>query len=370
MKGAAAAALLAFLAAPAAEASSVRGRRLNASAAAAATSGAVRSRRVNATAAAAYEPPPPALYPDMSEDLGSITKDEAHATAKVVNYEPPKVTLDDVATDVSGFDCAQLTSHMEKLVRDTEKHRKMAFWKRIEGMKVNSAVAPPDGDWGNLVERTEAFERLDGDLTGLAKVNKALEESEHSNLLAKKLYVESLRVAEILGLKCGATDEYCHLTGTDLIKKFRDLAFQKEKSLGMMGEAGWIKAEASIFGATPEKKKAADLRSEEAWKKGHEVFDLDKHVSVGIMMKAAACAGKPPKGPWTDTADRCNLKALDPVMKALLKEDPVEFVKRWQTEIAKQIGVSPMYVKVDVSGCLKEGAMDYSTKTFSQQPTL
>merc|ERR1719231_1696128 len=108
------------------------------------------------------------------------------------------------------------------------------------------------------------------------KIAKKLEEVEKATMLDQKVHDESLRVVEILGLKCGATDGYCAKQGKDLVEKFTTLAMAKSSSEALMVEAGWLQAEASVFGASKESKMDARNRKVEAWRKIGEVFDLEQ----------------------------------------------------------------------------------------------
>lgn len=277
----------------------------------------------------------PPLYPDQSEDLGSITRAEATHTEKFVDKEVKKLTVDAVTTDVSGMDCDQLQEHLRGLVRNFERYQTLSFWKRFEATKLNSMKADREKD----------------EITDPKKVTAAYEDSQKESDVAHSLYMESLRLVEILGLRCGATDGYCLHYGKDLIDSYKELQTSKAEAEALMVEAGWLKAEAQMFGASPATKETAGDRKDAAWRKASAVWDLEQRMASGIMIKAAACGMRPPKGPWGDSKNACNLKPEDPFMQALLKEDPLEFIRRWREEIAKQIGISPLYVKVDVSAC-------------------
>merc|ERR1719321_471479 len=120
--------------------------------------------------------------------------------------------------------------------------------------------------------------------------------------------------------------------GKDLITGFKTLQTTKAEAESLMIEAGWLKAEGEQFGAAEQTKATAEKRKDAAWRKAGDVWDLEQRMSSGIMIKAAACGLRPPKGPWGDSKNACNLKPEDPFMQALLKEDPLEFIRRWREE--------------------------------------
>lgn len=271
---------------------------------------------------------PTPLYPDRSEDLGSITPKEAKATETFIKKPIEKMKVEDVYNaEADSMSCDDLETYVKDLLKKYEQARTKAFWLKFEVSKMSS----------------KGEDRK--------KIDKKAEEVEKAVYLDQKMHQESVRVVEMLGLKCGATDGYCAKQGKDLIQKFAKLAEAKSTSEALMVEAGWLQAETQVFGASKESKIDARNRKVEAWRQIGEVFDLEQQVANGITVKAAACGLRPPRGPWGDSKNACNLKPKDPVMQAILKEDPQEFIRRWREEIAKQIGISPKYVRIDVSKC-------------------
>jgi len=164
--------------------------------------------------------------------------------------------------------------------------------------------------------------------------------------------METLRATEKFGLKCGASDEGCFDYGTELLDNFKKLIPMKKEVEGLVNEAGWLSGEAEMRLATPEQKETAKLRKDAAFRKAHEMWEFEKEVTAGVMIKAAACGTRPPLGPWGTPQDGCDLKPEDPIMKALLTDDPAEFIRRWRAEIAKTAGIEEEYVHVDISQCL------------------
>lgn len=305
---------------------------------------------VRAGTAGSLRPKGP-LYPDQSEDLGSISHDQATKTEEHVAKEAPKKPdIDSVVVDLTGMECDQIKATANKIMYAYQGAKADAFWTKFEASKANSKSAKLSADKG-----------MDNKLKHEKGVTHLLDEAQKATELSQALYSEGLRVVEAFGLKCGATDRYCTKSGKDLIDKFAEFGDEKASAEALMVEAGWLKAESEAFGTTPEIKKQAKDREDEAWRKAGDVWDYEQRVVTGIMIKAAACGLRPPRGPWGDAMEACNLKPEDPVMRALLKEDPQEFLRRWKEEIAEQIGISPNYVNVDVSGCFPDAAPTTTT---------
>lgn len=284
------------------------------------------------------EATPPPLYPP-SNMMGSINVRQAINTYDIVkNGRPEKVKL---ADDISGWDCDKLAKYMEKLQKRYEKVKFESGYAQYSASKTNAKHVrdSPHVDTGNMVnEQTMVIDKhFDAD---------KLSEELHM------IVMETLRTTETFGLKCGASDEGCFDYGTELLDNFAKLVPMKKEVEGLVSEAGWLAGEAENRLATPEQKAYAQERKDHAFQKAKELWEFEELVTASVMIKAAACGTRPPMGPWGIPADGCNLKPEDPIMKALLTDDPAEFIRRWRAEISKTAGIEEEFIHVDISQCL------------------
>jgi len=276
---------------------------------------------------------PPPLYPP-SFQMGSINVRQAVETYDIVKNGRKEGV--DMANDISSWDCDKLADYMEKLHKRYKKIKFQAGYSQYAASKENARLVVndemPDDKYFLVIDKHFDADKL----------------SEELHLVV----METLRVTEKFGLKCGASDEGCFDYGTELLDNFAKLAPMRKEVEGLVNEAGWLAGEAEMRLATPEQKENAKMRKERAFAKAKELFDFEQSVTASVMIKAAACGTRPPMGPWGTPADGCNLKPEDPIMKALLTDDPQEFIRRWRAEIAKTAGIEEEYVHVDISQCL------------------
>jgi len=274
---------------------------------------------------------PPPLYPP-SFQMGSINVKQAIQTYDIVkNGRNDKV---DMADDIDSWDCDKLSGYMDKLQTRYKKIKFEAGYGQYSASKENARL---------VVNGVVTDEQL------------AIDKHFDADKMSEELHLvvmETLRATEKFGLKCGASDEGCFDYGTELLDNFKKLIPMKKEVEGLVNEAGWLSGEAEMRLATPEQKETAKLRKDAAFRKAKELFEFEKEVTAGVMIKAAACGTRPPLGPWGTPQDGCDLKPEDPIMKALLVDDPAEFIRRWKAEIAKTAGIEEEYVHVDISQCL------------------
>lgn len=291
----------------------------------------VHSARVAKTNATAGQPPP--LF-TPSSSMGTLTLKDALHTEDVV-HNGRKVEGLSSTKDLSKMSCDKMQEYVKKLKT------------RYERLKVQAATQQFSATRSNARNANEEDETVDHEDVVIDKHWNADKMSQE----LERISLESLRVIEMYGLRCGATDESCYDYGMDLIRSFEKLDLSRKTVDGLLMEAGWLQAEAEAFLAPPETVKAAKTQYASAMKQAGDVADLEMKITSGVMVKAAACGYRPPLGAWSIPADGCNLKPEDPIMKALLIDDPDEFIRRWKEEIGKMAGIPFEYVKVDVSPC-------------------
>lgn len=276
---------------------------------------------------------PPPLYPPSST-MGSINVRQAIATYDIVKNGRKEGV--DMAEDISTWDCDKLADYMEKLQNRYKKIKFQAGYSQYAASKENARLVVndevPDKHFQMVIDKHFDADKM----------------SEELHLVV----METLRVTETYGLKCGASDAACFDYGTELLDSFAKLVPMRKEVEGLVNEAGWLAGEAEMRLATPEQKETAAVRKERAFAKAKELFDFEQAVTANVMIKAAACGTRPPMGPWGTPQDGCDLKPEDPIMKALLTDDPAEFIRRWKAEIAKTAGIEEEYVHVDISQCL------------------
>lgn len=278
--------------------------------------------------------PHPPLYPP-SDVLGQRTLEDALHTDRIVHEGLPTLSLNAThQKDLTGMKCKGLTDYLKKLD------------KRYETLKVESATAQFSAT------KTNARHVEHGRVTDKYMVMEKHWDADKLSEELSGISLEALRTLEQYGLHCGASDYHCDRFAHELIAKFEDLEVKKKNTESLLVEAGWLEAEAE--GVLPPKntEDAYKARYDEAWRKMEEVWDLEQKVASHVMIKNAACGYRPPLGPWALPTDGCNLDPEDPIMKALLVDDPDEFVRRWRVEIAKQAGIDEGFVEVDITPCL------------------
>lgn len=274
---------------------------------------------------------PPPLYPP-SFQMGSINVRQAIETYDIVRNGRPEGV--EMTEDISTWDCDKLSDYMEKLQKRYQKIKFQAGYAQYAASKENA----------RLVENEQVKEE-----------QLVIDKHFDADKLSEELHLvvmETLRVTEKYGLKCGASDAACFDYGTELLDSFAQLFPMRKEVEGLVNEAGWLAGEAEMRLASPEQKENAKMRKERAFAKAKELFEFEQHVTANVMIKAAACGTRPPMGPWGTPQDGCDLKPEDPIMKALLTDDPQEFIRRWRAEIAKTAGIEEEYVHVDISQCL------------------
>jgi len=286
---------------------------------------------------APYTPPP--VYPPSDAigqtGVGSINIRDALNTEDIVK-NGVKEGMDMAADDITQWKCDKFITYMDKLQKRYKKLKFNANYQQYSGAKMNARRVEPN----DVVDKPELVKD---------KIFKADKLSEELHLIV----METLRVTEQFGLKCGASDEGCFDFGTELIANFKQLIPMKQEAEGLLLEAGWVEGEIQMDRlATQEMKDDAKMRKDLAFHKAEELWKFESLVTAQVMIKAAACGTRPPMGPWSTPSDGCNLKPEDPIMKALLTDDPAEFVRRWKKEIAKVAGIEEEFVHVDISSCL------------------
>jgi len=278
----------------------------------------------------------PTAYPP-SDTAGVIQKIDLHhylETYDVVRNGAKNEKAIDVAGDISQWSCDKLTEYLEKLQRRYKRIKLDAGYAQYSASKENARL---------VVNEVVTDEQL------------VIDKHFDADKLSEELHLvvmETLRATEKFGLKCGATDEACFDYGTELISNFAKLKPMKKEVEGLVNEAGWLSGEAERRLASKEQKETAKLRKEAAFRKAKELWEFEKSVTANVMVKAAACGTRPPMGPWGTPSDGCNLKPTDPIMKALLTDDPAEFIRRWRAEISETAGIEEEYIHVDISQCL------------------
>lgn len=162
----------------------------------------------------------------------------------------------------------------------------------------------------------------------------------------EKYTVLHLNVLEQYALKCGVKDKWCEIGDVALNDKFAKIQKTAERVDSIFTEAGWLRNEALKEYSTQQSIKAYKLRWGDAVRTVEETWAQRKSLTYGLEVTTAACGTRPPPGAWNIKQRKCDMKPQDPQMKALLRDDPQEFNRRWKELIGKKAGVTPDKVVV------------------------
>lgn len=291
----------------------------------------------------------PKMWPE-SPAVGSVTVKQATNTEKVVirGLPAPKVVIEPPVSNnlakLKALDCDAMDDKRVELEKEYEELKVHANEDAFEVTRLQATATriAKETAGKNFSPRRDLAEKNAASLgtTATREMNRY-----------KEVEMELLYVMEQYGLKCGVRDKYCTKAGKDVNQFFVDLQSKKANLATSMTEAGWLKAEAEGFLTKKETAAKAQAKFEAAWTEARALFEDEQRLSWLVMIKAAACGLRPPASPWSSPATGCDMRPEDPEMKKLMKNDPVEFRRRWKEEIGRAAGVRPEYVRVD-SDCL------------------
>jgi len=293
----------------------------------------------------------PLFPPKPGNDLvGSVDQDDTALTIKVVNegFESAMEKFKKANARLMKMTCKELDDERRKLDEAYEKVKEQALQASFQAAKQNAI-------------RSREIEHQKSQVSkSVHDIGKdTFEQSEAAIKLQKdysKATILHMNVLEQYALKCGvkspsSEDKWCKLGDSVLNDKWGKLQHEVSSIDAIFTEAGWLRNEAVQDMATDATKKAAELRWGEAMRDVGKAWVDTASLGYGLEVQTAACGIIPPAGPWAKPPAKCNLKPSDPMMQALLKDDPAEFVRQWKEMIGKKAGLSPDKVVVDVSGC-------------------
>lgn len=276
-------------------------------------------------------------------NLGSVDSTDAENTMKYVtgtfNMEVEKLKA--ANADLAAMTCKELFDLRAEIADELSKLKQLSEQETFDAARKNS----------------KKQQQIATQKKRMSKVTRSTDTADDINAAAEKrakyakVMLRHLQVLEQYTLKCGTLDKYCAEEDHRIQAKFSDLWAVRGRVDEVFTEAGWLRQQANDAYATEVQKASADSRWKEAWKEANSVWDSQRMLNFGLEVSTAACGMRPPAGPWTKKQEPCKLKPQDPVMQALLKDDPKEFVRRWRELIGRKAGIAPENVRVDVSGC-------------------
>jgi len=287
--------------------------------------------------------------------LGSVDSDDTALTMKVIEegMESAMEKFKKANAAFAKMTCAELDIKRLEMDKEYESLQNRAMLMRFEAARANARKSL---DIKEARVKYEGKQMMDREET--LKKSELVRDTRSQNTDAKKAVVDSetsmilhLNVLEQYTLKCGSTDKWCEIGDTNLNEKFDKLQKMTQEIDAKFTEAGWLRNEAVAPLATTQTKHAAELRWGEAMQSVGAVWAGRKSMSTGLEVVTAACGLRPPPGLWGQPRKKCNLKPTDPLMQALLRENPKEFERRWKEMIGKKAGVSPDKVVVNIADC-------------------
>jgi hypothetical protein len=277
--------------------------------------------------------------------VGSITPTDSAFTMKVVEegWESVMDKFKKANDRFMKMTCTELDAERDDLDKAYDEIKEKALMASFESARLNAVkskdIAHQKATIGHAVQT------LSDEQVAQTKAARKLQDGyEHATTL-------HLNALEQYALKCGVKDKWCEIGDTNLNMKFDKLRNEVSSVDAIFTEAGWLRNQAVSEMATAANKKAAELRWGAAMQQAGHVWAQTAGMGYGLEVQTAACGLRPPSGPWATPPAKCNLKPSDPMMQALLRDDPAEFVRQWKEVIGKKAGLSPDKVRVDVSGC-------------------
>eukprot|EP00746_Dinoflagellata_sp_MGD_P162655 gnl/MRDRNA2_/MRDRNA2_90301_c0_seq1.p1 gnl/MRDRNA2_/MRDRNA2_90301_c0~~gnl/MRDRNA2_/MRDRNA2_90301_c0_seq1.p1 ORF type:complete len:393 (-),score=107.24 gnl/MRDRNA2_/MRDRNA2_90301_c0_seq1:5-1183(-) len=294
------------------------------------------------------------LFP-ANANLGSVDSDDTALTMKVIDegMESAMEKFKKANAALAKLTCAELDGKRLEMDKEYESLQTRAMMLRFEAARANARKSL---DIKEARIKYEGKQLMDREET--LKKSELVRDTRSQNTDAKKAVVDSetamilhLNVLEQYTLKCGATEKWCEVGDTNLNEKFEKIQKMTQEIDAKFTEAGWLRNEAVAPLATTQTKQAAELRWGEAMQSVGAVWAGRKSMSTGLEVVTAACGLRPPPGVWGQPRKKCNLKPQDPLMQALLRENPKEFERRWKEIIGKKAGVTPDKVVVNIADC-------------------
>jgi len=282
--------------------------------------------------------------------VGSVDSDDTALTMKVIHegLESALEKFKKANARLAKMTCAELDEERQNLEAAYEDLRDKAIQMTYESSRANALKS--------LDLKTEKEKHLTR--KHMMKKSDLAKNTRSDNvdaLKAVKAYDQAtilhMNALEQYALKCGVKDKWCEIGDTDNNNKFATIKELTGQVDAKFTEAGWLRNEAVGKFATTQTKDAAEYRWGEAMRHVGAVWSNTKSLTTGLEVVTAACGLRPPPGDWAKPRQKCNLKPQDPLMQALLRDDPQEFVRRWKEIIGKKAGITPDKVVVNVADC-------------------
>lgn len=292
---------------------------------------------------------PKPLFP-ANPNVGSVDSDDTALTMKVIEegMESAMEKFKKANAAFAKMTCAEIDDKRGELDKAYEELRDKAMLMRFEAAKANAHKSRDiKSERQKHITIKETMKKSD-----LAKDTRSVNVDARKAVVAHETtMILHLNALEQYALRCGVKDKWCEVGDTELNEKFKKLQKMTVAIDAKFTEAGWLRNEAVQGLATTETKTAAELRWGEAMRSVGEVWAGRKSLSTGLEVVTAACGLRPPPGEWAKPRKKCNLKPQDPMMQALLRDDPKEFERRWKEIIGKKAGVTADKVVVNVADC-------------------
>jgi len=283
--------------------------------------------------------------------LGSVQQADTDLTMKVikVGMESALEKFKKANARLAKMTCEELDNERKELEEAYEKLRDQAMLMVYEASRANALKS-----LDIQTEKETKFANSRKELMKKSDLAKNTRDEKVSALEAVKMYdtatILHMNALEQYALKCGANDQWCEIGDTANNNKWAKLQKSTAEVDAIFTEAGWLRNDAVGEYATVRTKQSAELRWGEAMRHVGEVWTDRKSLTTGLEVVTAACGLRPPND-FDQPKQKCNLKPQDPMMQALLRDNPKEFVRRWKELIGKKAGVTPDKVVVNVAGC-------------------
>jgi len=313
------------------------------------TEAAARPRTTTETTTITTTTSKPLFPPKPGNDLvGSVDSDDTALTLKVIleGMESALEKFKKANAGLAKLTCKELDDRREEMETVWDDLKEKALVASFNAAKANAFKSKEIEKQKKTLSRTVS--------TNAREVGSTMEENKAARKTQegyKETAILHMNVLEQYALKCGVKDKWCEIGDTAQNEKFKKLMRGVANVDARFTEAGWLRHQAVAEYATAGHKHSAEIRWGEAMRTVGEVWTDTKSLTFGLEVQTAACGLRPPSGPWATPSPKCNLKPSDPMMQALLRDDPQEFVRRWKEMIGKKAGLSPDKVVVDVSGC-------------------
>jgi hypothetical protein len=287
------------------------------------------------------------LFPP-NENVGSVNSADTSMTLQVIleGMESAMEKFKKANARLMKMTCKELDEERETMDKEYEALKEQSLYASYDSAKANALKSL-------AIEKEKATlsKSRNAVAYNTAAKNKAAKESQHDYAHQTTLH---LNVLEQYALKCGVTrgvDKWCDVGDGALNDKFSKLLHTSSDVDAKFTEAGWLRNQAVGEYATTAEKHSAEISWGRAMNAVGEVWSERASLGWGLEVTTAACGLRPPTGPWAQPRKKCNLKPSDPMMQALLRDDPKEFVRVWKEMIGKKAGLSPDKVVVDIKGC-------------------